>query len=395
MRQLTILLSLLLSLFCFAVKAQTDSTTIILRSTPYLQNPTDGGITICWQTSLPSYSYVEWGVDTLSLSMARTLIAGQSVANNTTNKIRINGLQGGTKYYYRIVSRHIRTYQAYKKEFGGTYTSPFYSFTLPSDSQSNFDALIFNDLHQNTTAMEALMEVVRSRNIKYNIVFFNGDCIDDPVDEDQAITTMHSLNSVVGSTSTPVIYMRGNHEIRNAYSVELTKLFDYVGGQSYGAMSIGDTRIVMLDCGEDKPDDHWVYYGMNDFTGFRAEQLAFLKLEHKSKNFINAKKRILIHHIPLWGLIEDEPNNNFNPCLELWGDELSKQPYDISINAHTHRAKLYKKGEIKNPFPIAIGGGCGRSKMDGSSVIHLSKRNNNLSVCCYNHKGDVLWQTNL
>ncbi|MEF9950733.1 MAG: endonuclease, partial [Mucinivorans sp.] len=85
--------------------------------------------------------------------------------------------------------------------------------------------------------------------------------------------------------------MRGNHEIRNAYSMDLTRLFDYVGGKSYGAMSWGDTRIVMLDCGEDKPDSHWVYYGLNDFDGFRAEQLTFLEKEHRSPAFRAAGKR--------------------------------------------------------------------------------------------------------
>lgn len=71
--------------------------------------------------------------------------------------------------------------------------------------------------------------------------------------------------------------MRGNHEIRNAYSIGLRDHYDYVGNKTYGSFNWGDTRIVMLDCGEDKPDDHWVYYGLNDFTRLRNEQVDFLK----------------------------------------------------------------------------------------------------------------------
>lgn len=48
-------------------------------------------------------------------------------------------------------------------------------------------------------------------------------------------------------------FMRGNHEIRNAYSIGLRNHFDYVDNKIYGAFNWGNTRIVMLDCGEDKP----------------------------------------------------------------------------------------------------------------------------------------------
>ena len=64
---------------------------------------------------------------------------------------------------------------------------------------------------------------------------------------------------------------------RNAYSIGLRDHFDYVGDKTYASFNWGDTRIVMLDCGEDKPDYDWVYYGLNDFTQLRNEQVDFLK----------------------------------------------------------------------------------------------------------------------
>ena len=81
----------------------------------------------------------------------------------------------------------------------------------------------------------------------------------------------------------------GNHEIRNAYSIGLRDHFDYVGDKTYGSFNWGDTRIVMLDCGEDKTDDHWVYYDLNDFTQLRNEQVGFLKKELAAKEFKKAK----------------------------------------------------------------------------------------------------------
>ena len=72
----------------------------------------------------------------------------------------------------------------------------------------------------------------------------------------------------------------------------LRALFDYVDDKTYGAFSWGDTRFVMLDCGEDKPDSTWVYYGLNDFTGLRKDQVSFLSKELSGKEFKQASKRV-------------------------------------------------------------------------------------------------------
>lgn len=250
----------------------------IFRTEPYLQNPFGGGITIMWQTWVPSYSWVEYGTDTTDLSswqMARTIVDGQVICNGTRNKIRIEGLKPGRTYYYRVYSQEILLYQAYKKEFGETAVSPVHSFTLPAENGSGFTAIVFNDLHKQSETLQALYSHVRD--IPYDFVVFNGDCIDDPADHDEATAFLSELNSTVGAADVPVFYLRGNHEIRNAYSIGLRALFDYVGDKTYGAFNWGDTRIVMLDCGEDKPDSTWVYYGLNDFSGLRKEQVGFLE----------------------------------------------------------------------------------------------------------------------
>lgn len=38
-------------------------------------------------------------------------------------------------------------------------------------------------------------------------------------------------------------------------------------------------EMTLLDCGEDKQEDHWVYYDMNDFTQHRIDQTKFLQEE--------------------------------------------------------------------------------------------------------------------
>ena len=351
----------------------------IFRMKPYLQNPVGNGITVMWETTVPAYCWVEYGTDTTQLKRARTIVDGQVVCNNYLHKIRIDGLQPGQKYYYRVCSQEILLYQAYKNVFGNTAQSAFSEFTLPATDTDSFTAVVFNDLHQHTQTFRALCQQIK--NVNYDFVVFNGDCVDDPVDHNQATSFISELTEGVCGDRIPTFFMRGNHEIRNAYSIGLRDHYDYVGDRTYGSFNWGDTRIVMLDCGEDKPDDHWVYYGLNDFTQLRNEQVDFLKKELSSKEFKKAGKRVLIHHIPLYG------NDGKNLCANLWTKLLEKAPFNISLNAHTHKYAYHPKGELGNNYPVIIGGGY---KMDGATVMILEKKKDELRVKVLNAKGKIL-----
>ena len=349
----------------------------LFRTKPYLQNPVNNGMTIVWETTIPAYSWVEYGTDTLNLKQKRLIIDGQAEFNESIHKIRLEGLTSGQTYYYRVCLQEILQYKAYSKKFGHTSKSNFYSFTMPDAGSDSFTAIIFNDLHQRSNVFQTLLKQVEK--VDYDFVVFNGDCIDDPANHDQATRFVSLLTEAVHGDRTPTLFIRGNHEIRNAYSIGLRKHFDYVGGKTYGAFNWGDTRIVMLDCGEDKTDDHREYSGLNDFTQLRQEQVSFLEQELKSKDFKKADKRILIHHIPLYGC--------HNLCKELWEPLLRKAPFHVSINAHTHKFTHHPKGALGNNYPVVIGGG---NKVENATVMILKKQKGELSIKVLNAEGNVL-----
>ena len=349
----------------------------MFRTKPYLQNPANHGMTIMWETTIPAYSWVEYGTDTLNLKRVRLIIDGQAEFNESIHKIRLEGLTSGQTYYYRVCSQEILQYKAYSKKFGHTAKSDFYSFTMPDSGTDSFTAVIFNDLHQRTAVFETLLKQVK--NVDYDFVIFNGDCIDDPANHAQATRFISLLTESVHGDRIPTLFMRGNHEIRNAYSIGLRKHMDYVGGKTYGAFNWGNTRIVMLDCGEDKTDDHKEYSGLNDFTQLRNEQVDFLKEELKSKEFKKADKRILIHHIPLYGCD--------NLCWDLWEPLLRKAPFHVSINAHTHKFAYHPKGTLKNNYPVVIGGG---NRVENATVMILEKKTGELRIKVLNADGKEL-----
>lgn len=352
----------------------------IFRTRPYLQNPTGNGITVSWMTNVPVYSWVEYGTDRDHQNKAHTVVDGQVISNNFIHKIRLNGLEPGKTYYYRICSKEILSYRAYSKVFGETAVSGVNTFTMPGGGNNDFTALVFNDVHKQHRTMDALYDQVKGE--KYDFVFFNGDCIDDPNNEDEAVHSLSYFNDKVKADRIPVFYLRGNHEIRNAYSIELRELFDYVGDKTYGAFTWGDTRFVMLDCGEDKPDSTWVYYGLNDFTQLRNDQVGFLKNELVSKDFKKADKRVLIHHVPVFG-----STDKYQPCRELWGKMLGKAPFNVAINAHTHEYVFHPGGQDGHAYPVVVGGGY---SLKGSTVMVLTKKGKELKLKVLNAQGDVL-----
>lgn len=372
-----ILKKIIISVFAITTTINTLADDL-MRTKPYLQNPV-GGMTVMWETNGPAYSWVEFGTDTLNLTIARTLVDGQAEFTKTIHKIRLDSLRHATDYYYRVCSQQIPVYQGYYKELGPVVKSGFYRFHMPDSNATSFKAIIFNDLHQHEKTFARLCEVIANED--YDMVVFNGDVVDDPDSHDQATYFISQLTEGVGGASVPVFFMRGNHEIRNRYSVGLRDHYDYPGGKCYGAFNWGNTRFVLLDCGEDKPDDHPVYYGLNDFTALRAEQAEFLRKELSSVDFRNADKRILIHHIPMYG------NYEKNLCEDLWKPILDNAPFDLSVNAHTHKYAFHPKGAVGNNYPVVIGGGY---KEDSATVMVIEKKPGTLNLRVLDCNGKTL-----
>lgn len=358
-------------------------------SAPYLQDFTGDAVTVMYQTNAVVHTWVEYGTDTANLKRARTLLAGQEPCFDIENKVRIDSLKPGVKYYYRVCAQEVLLNEAYRKILGNTVKTAWHSFALPSPDAKSFTALVFNDLHEQDNVMNTLAGIAEKNGIKPDIVFFNGDCVPEPRDRAHAIDRVNVLMRGAGAADVPTVIIRGNHEIRNSFSAGMLSLTDNFGGKTYGAFSWGDTRFVVLDCGEDKNDGFWVYYGLNDFTKLRADQKAFLEKELKSREFKKAKRRILINHIPIWG-DESVYTDNYHPWTALWSPLLEKADFDVNITAHAHKYYFYEKGKFGNPMPCVGGGGPHMSGKGVGTAMVLQKNGNELRLRVFAANGKTL-----
>lgn len=343
---------------------------------PYLQCPTPNSMTVMFQTRVKAHCFVEYGTDTLRLKRAETLIAGQAAVHDIEQKILLDSLAPGTTYFYRICAREVLMNQAYHKEFGDFVRTRFYKFSTPSPSTTDFTALVFNDTHNVRSITQELRNAVKD--IKYDFTLFNGDCLPEPSDRAEAMESINFLASTFEASQHPAFFIRGNHEIRNAYSGGMPSLLQFADNKTYGAFSWGDTRFIILDCGEDKPDNTWVYYGLNNFDALRREELLFIKQEIKSREFRKAKKRIVLSHIPVFGNVD-----KYQPCTLLWGEELKKAKLNAYIAGHTHAYKVHNRTIA--PYPVFVGGG---PSTKSATVFVLKKRGATLTIETLNAKGE-------
>lgn len=353
----------------------------VFRTPVYLQNPSAEGITLMWITGVPCRSWIEYGTDPDDLRPVRSYDEGIMQANDRIHKIRLDGLRPGTKYYYRACSQPITLYSSYKKEFGDTLRMPPSSFTAWDDAPQDFTVLVFNDIHKKTEVFRQLMDRVGGE--RCDLVIFNGDCFDDPETEADIVPVLASYCQIYGSHTTPSVFMRGNHETRGAFSLRLWDYISKAGEHSYTAFTLGGTRFVLLDCGEDKPDDTDVYYGMNDFDKYRKDQAEFLKEETARHEFVTAQRRVLIHHIPIYGKAVEK----FNPCLKLWQPYLTGTGFDLSLNGHLHRYEFIAEGASGNDFPVVIGGGY---KPENATVMVLKKQGDRFNLRVVHVNGGTL-----
>ncbi len=341
---------------------------------PYLQNPSENGITVMWRTSEPACAWVEYGTDTTRLNVARVVENGIVLANVTKHKVRIDGLIPNQKYYYRVCSQKALVFGGYDKKFDKTVKSSFRLFTTPGKHGKDFTCVIFNDLHSNLPLFDKLVKQLK--NVRHDFAVFNGDCFNDPSSEEHELGLLMHYNAAMNASNVPVFYLRGNHEIRGVYALGWPGLFDWANNKPYSSFSFGDTRFVLLDNGEDKNDGHVEYFNLTDFSDFREKETAWLQSEVISPEFKNANRKILIQHIPIYAW-ENIYDPGFIPGKELFDPIYQRTRFDINITGHLHQFGFYPVGKSGNPFPLVIGGG---NKDENATVMILRKRGDNLTL---------------
>lgn len=192
----------------------------------------------------------------------------------------------------------------------------------------------------------------------FDLLILNGDLVETS-GEKQSLENPAVLAGKITGGRIPVIYARGNHELRGPWAEEIHNWVPQADGKLYYEVKLGSLWCMVLDGGEDKTDTHPAYGNTIECSAYRREQLEFIRKRAELKNHIapSVRYRVVICHIPFPRYVgknaADEENRRFTIYGE-WG-ELLKKLYapQLLLSGHTHKFGI--ENEPGFPMPVVMG----------------------------------------
>lgn len=199
---------------------------------------------------------------------------------------------------------------------------------------------------------------------KIDLLILNGDIMDH-CGSARKFERIYRICATLGQGAIPVVFARGNHDMRGKFAEEYPDYTPNQNGKTYYSFRLGGIWGVVLDCGEDKSDDHPEYGGMVACHDFRVRQTDFLNdLIANSENEYEAEgihTRLVICHVPFTQR-EETPFDIEEDVYRQWSKLLREkiQP-DLMLCGHTHQAEIRYPGHERDsygqPCPVVIGSG--------------------------------------
>ena len=195
-----------------------------------------------------------------------------------------------------------------------------------------------------------------------DLLVLNGDIIDHSGDV-KNFEIIYKLCSDITAGQRPCVFSRGNHDLRGSAAEELEKYTPTDGGKSYFTFRLGVLWGMVLDCGEDKPDDHEEYGHSISCHEFRLEEEKFIDkvIENAADEYAapGVKYRVIISHNP-FTYLHVPPFDIEQPLYRSWIWKLRREVKpQLLISGHLHQTAVVFKGEELDNFeymcPVVIG----------------------------------------
>lgn len=198
---------------------------------------------------------------------------------------------------------------------------------------------------------------------KIDFLILNGDLPDHSGDI-QNFTTIHEIAAKVTDGEIPVVFSRGNHDMRGIYAENLSEHTPVENGRSYYTFRLGCLWGMVMDCGEDKPDDHVEYAHTICCADFRCRQTEFIKnmivKAHKEYEAEGVKKKIVVMHDPFTEYKPDHVSKEDMATYQEWAILLREyiKPHAM-ICGHVHQAYVTRAGDeldrLGQVCPVVVG----------------------------------------
>ena len=208
----------------------------------------------------------------------------------------------------------------------------------PVDTSDGIQYLSFSDIHMN----DKLAAATASHAENYDFLVLAGDIISDvETFEDANFNNQVAYSITKGEI--PVVYARGNHDLKGRYAQDLHRYAGAKGEKFYYNFYFKDVYGLVLDLGEDHDDDWWEYYETAQYDGYRKEQLDFLQTEIDKGDFNDYKYHLVISHIPI-PFVNSRHNHEY--VKKEMTRLLNQMDVDMALCGHQHQIMIFEPGLI-------------------------------------------------
>jgi predicted phosphodiesterase len=187
---------------------------------------------------------------------------------------------------------------------------------------------VVTDTHEDVARIRALNKLIDWKTTEFLV--HTGDAFHWLDSEEQLFRNWLEPTIAALGGSRPLMFARGNHELRGPFARELFEYVPTIDGRYYYTRDAGPVHLVVVDTGEDKPDDTNVYALLNKTSAYRAAELEWLRDHFRTDPRVRtAPFRIVAMHQPLWGWLADGN--------QAWIDAANSAGVDLVIAGHNHR----------------------------------------------------------
>lgn len=298
------------------------------------------------------------------------LFAGSMKSADTVHKIVVPQEKLDAAGAYSIHAEKM----LYRGPFGGFKGKEIeksYNFR-PVNSNDGLVYYVMTDVHHaRTGAVEAALSV---ENLDFLVIL--GDSV-GMMDYEKDVQFSNVLAHDVTKGEIPVVYARGNHEIKGAYAEQL---YQYVGSKNesfYYWFTLSDVFGITLDLGEDHDPGWWEYYGTDQFPLYHDEQTKFLQQLAEEKPYEDYRYTLVACHIPIQFVNSRKDHvdvkatwtallNQIQPDLAVYGHQHDLYPFlDGQETMYNSKGKLIYNSQFKGEEGKTYGGYLTDYQFDG------------------------------
>lgn len=367
-------------------------------SEPILMNVKDHSIRIVILLNGLTKGWVEYG-ETKELGKKFSAFdSGFLSLEEKALGFEIEGLKPGTAYFYKVCGVAVDYSKKHRAELKESFESKVYQFKTLDPAAAEAKITFWNDTHENKDTLREL--IAQHHANPSDVLIWNGDITNDIGTEELLLQEYLNPAGLGFATRTPVMFSRGNHDVRGRFARLLSTYAPGIGEGYHYTFRQGPLACVVLDTGEDKPDEMDNYAGLNDFAKERALQRAWLEKAIEDPQFKSAPFKVAIMHIPLFFDQKVAENwwkiwNGFKGWIcedgrKQWHDLLVKAGIKMIISGHTHTPSKFP-ANAEHPYVQVTGGG---PKPEIATIMQLHATQDRLHFSMKNLKGEVLFEEN-